>query len=624
MSILNEELERFENVKKVIVSYSRDRKEQLSIQDNKIKELEKERLESVSWREKNDLTAKMMEQSAFDPRKYLTHFEFADSPYFGVVKIKDSDKKIGEKEYILGKQSLLDGSKVVIVDWRQAAVSRFFYDYEEGEEYDEEICDKERTGNIVYKRKITISNGILLKIDTSSSNYLYQNKVWINSNENMISNIVSEMKELNGEHHLIDIIPLISAEQFKLITDELTGTVYLTGGAGSGKTTVALHRLSYLKYNYPKVFKEDKCMVLMFNRTLRDYVSKTSEELLGNVPVHTFNSWALQALGSFGYKHLKFYTDSNKHDCIKKDSKISILLNKFVKENKFSNNLLKELGDFYSSEDFLSYFKTTDSEDYIYFKNWHTDGKLSYSDAGILLRLCQLRSNTKTVPKGFNWYEHVTIDEAQDLSQVELECIYNAVNDKKNLTICADRRQKILGFVDGTGLTNFCKEIKLNDKDNLTIGYRSAKGIMEVANALRNNEKIKKPEDGSVIVIKEKNEKKQIERLKKIISDIKKESPNSLTAIICKAKKDIAKLYDFFAEDDFVRMPSEISFEPGVIIINAHQVKGLEFTNVFLWDNHISKYSNNEVDKNLLYVSVTRACKKLYLFEHEKSIIKFS
>jgi DNA helicase IV len=79
------------------------------------------------------LAEKLVEHGHHNPRKYLHDFSAnIDSPYFGIIGIDDFDSKIGRKEYLIGKQTLLDGNRVVVVDWRKAELSRLFYDYEQG------------------------------------------------------------------------------------------------------------------------------------------------------------------------------------------------------------------------------------------------------------------------------------------------------------------------------------------------------------------------------------------------------------------------------------------------------------------------------------------------------------
>ncbi|MRR55764.1 MAG: helicase, partial [Deltaproteobacteria bacterium] len=140
LDLVAQEQKRLLEICRIIDRSAAERDATLSLHDERARELEKQRLESVSWREKNDLAEKLLEHGHHDPRKYLKDFrDSAGSPYFGIIGIHDCEPKIGHKEYLIGKQSLLDGNRVVIVDWRKAEISRLYYDYEQGEDYLETI-----------------------------------------------------------------------------------------------------------------------------------------------------------------------------------------------------------------------------------------------------------------------------------------------------------------------------------------------------------------------------------------------------------------------------------------------------------------------------------------------------
>lgn len=127
MSIFKEEQSRLQTIKGFASDYAVHRKEAIAKHDDYAKELESERLDSLSWAEKRELTEKMVAHRNHDPRKYLPEYVSADCPYFGIVGIKDNDPKINNKEYVIGKQSLSTGSKIHVSDWRKSEVSRLWY-----------------------------------------------------------------------------------------------------------------------------------------------------------------------------------------------------------------------------------------------------------------------------------------------------------------------------------------------------------------------------------------------------------------------------------------------------------------------------------------------------------------
>ncbi len=619
VDIVAQEQKRLVDVCRIIDRAAVDRNATLSLHDARARELEQERLDSVSWREKNDLAEKLIEHGHHDPRKYLKDFcDSAGSPYFGIIGIQDSNVRIGNKEYLIGKQSLMDGNRVAIIDWRKAEISRLYYDYEQGEEYLETIQGKDREGLLVRKDKVGITRQVLHRIETPSDTFELVGDAWHCNGTTFQTS--ADTKSLAGDHRLVDIVALIDPDQFRMITRETDGCTYITGGAGCGKTTVALHRLSYLQFNQPKLFHPDRCLVLMFNRVLRDYVKKTSEELLGKTRVDTFSAWSLSALGQLGVYSLST-TFADPHGARKKDSIIAELLRRYVQETRKIDPVM-DLWRFFSCSYVLEVLFPDEKQR----ENFSLDIQqrlmdknrvVSFSDVSILLRLCQLRKPADAVvPGALNHYHHVIVDEAQDLGALELEAVLAATSPRRSLTVCADERQKILSFVDGTGFVNFRRQLQLSglDKETLSISYRSAREILELAARVSGRPvDTSKAHSGVVKFYHEKDSSTALRKVRWVVEQLVAREPNALTAIICKKKTDVKVIHRFLGGVAGLHGEGEVCFEPGVLVVNAHIVKGVEFTNVILWDPSQTDYRQTEIDRNLLYVALTRASKRLYV-----------
>ena len=404
--LISQEHERLANIYAIIERMAADRTQTIAKHDAYIKELEKERLESVSWKEKNDLALRLVDAGHHDPRKYLLEYKTSslDSPYFGIIGIHDNDRKIGNKEYLIGKQALLDGNRVVVVDWRRAEISRLFFDYEQGEDYLEDIQGREREGIITRKHKVGIDKKLLHRIETPSDTYeLSTDGEW---RKNGVAQTTADTKSDQQDHRMVDIVSLISADQFRMITKQTDGCTFITGGAGSGKTTVAIHRLSYLQFNYPDQFSPERCLVLMFNRVLKDYVKKTSEDLLGKTKVDTFSAWALTAVNALGIHNLKTTFD-DPYSTQKKSSRLSELLKKYVLATARIEPV-SDLWRFLSQENVIQAVCPGKSDDAfaieVQKKIANRDRTISFSDLSILLRLCQLRQPKAIVSGALNWY----------------------------------------------------------------------------------------------------------------------------------------------------------------------------------------------------------------------------
>jgi DNA helicase II / ATP-dependent DNA helicase PcrA len=618
MDLIELEQKRLSCVCDAIERAAVDRSQSIARHDARTKELEKERLDALGWKEKNGITEKLVDHGHHNPRKYLIEFEQKASPYFGVIGIKDSDPRIGAKTYLIGKQMLMDGNRVVIVDWRRAEISQLFYDFEQDEEYEATIRGVDREGTITLKTKIGIDRGVLHRIETPAETYELSAGAWRKKGTPDAQPASSAVVKAElSDHRMVDIVSLVSAAQFGMITKHSAGCTYLTGSAGTGKTTVALHRLSYLQFNEPELFRPGRCLVLMFNRTLRDYVKKTSTELLGSTRVDTFSAWSLTALSALGVTVRTCLEDP--FGTQKKSSLLPGLLAGYVAGTKKMDPVV-DLWRFYS-QDFLleALFPVArEREAFAAAVRHKIDSKdrlVSFSDLSILLRLCQLRrSPESTVTGAFNFYDHIVVDEAQDFGQLELEAILAASSARRSLTVCADERQKILSFVDADGFANFKGSLNALglDKETLSLAYRSAREIMELASRVSGQPvDTSRARAGAAEFHQTADFAGAAGKLRELIGILAAADPQALTAIICKKKADIKAIHGALAGLPGVHAEGVITFEPGVLVVNSHQVKGLEFTNVVLWNPCESDYRPSELDRNLLYVAITRACQRI-------------
>ncbi len=180
---------------------------------------------------------------------------------------------------------------MLVLDWREAPISRLYYEYEVEEEYDEEIRGRERTGTISAKRQVDTAGGELRQI--MERGILLVRGADNNWERAEAAGPVAR-KEGQQDHRLPEITSLISGEQFRAITHPESRTIVLQGGAGSGKTTVGLHRIAYLAYQNPERFCPQRILVVMFNRSLQKYISRVLPDLgvKPGVQVETYHSWA--------------------------------------------------------------------------------------------------------------------------------------------------------------------------------------------------------------------------------------------------------------------------------------------------------------------------------------------
>lgn len=233
------------------------------------------------------------------------------SPYFGRMVLEEGERK---REVLIGRSTYLDSKTGIrIVDWRDAPVSRLYYRYEEGDEYDEEFGGREVLGTILTRRNVAINGGILRRIGAPQGTFLRRGDgSWIRAGESASALTGGQGAAMRAEEHhkpgklgtgrdgdgredrfLPEITALIDPRQFELITAQDSGLVVIQGGAGSGKTTIGLHRLAYLSFADKRRFRPDRMLVLVFNQALKRYISRVLPALgVQGVPVATYERWA--------------------------------------------------------------------------------------------------------------------------------------------------------------------------------------------------------------------------------------------------------------------------------------------------------------------------------------------
>lgn len=213
---------------------------------------------------------------------------------------------------------------------------------------------------------------------------------------------------------------------------------------------------------------------------------------------------------------------------------------------------------------------------------------------------------------------HILIDEAQDLSLIELRSLYAATSKKKSMTVCADEKQKILDFVDGEGFSSFQLDLKEKGlaQGELSVSYRSTKQIMALASKVSGREVQEVATEGPEPRIHRfASESQALEHLQGSVRVLLEREPKSLSAIICRYKKEAEIVFRALKHLPKVRLQTGgLSFQPGLIVVNVHQVKGLEFPGVILWNPSPKNYPKTENGKNLLYVAITRASQRLALY----------
>lgn len=202
------------------------------------------------------------------------------SPYFGRVDFNEKD--YGEDRIYIGRFGVTveNSFEPLVVDWR-APVASIFYTASLGEaKYNSP--DGDIGVDILKKRQYVIRKGKLKGLFDSE----------VDVKDDILQMVLSE----NSGSKLRDIVMTIQAEQDAIIRQPRNKIVVVNGTAGSGKTTIALHRVAYLLYNYRKIL-QDKVVILGPNQIFMEYI-KDVLPTLGEegISQETFVDFALDML----------------------------------------------------------------------------------------------------------------------------------------------------------------------------------------------------------------------------------------------------------------------------------------------------------------------------------------
>lgn len=234
----------------------------------------------------SDFTQQVLEDMRQQQMKQLELS--AKEPYFGRLDF-ETDRE-GLHPYYIGKRGVNDpqSNQPLVLDWR-APLASLFYSFTGGDVASYEAPEGEIKGSVHLKRNIIVRKGELERI---ADTFNRDSEAPAVSDEFLVYRLGE-----NKDNRLRDIVSTIQAEQDLIIRGPRNAALIIQGVAGSGKTTVALHRLAFLLYQYKEQMSAEKMMIFAPNMMFIDYISEVLPELgVGDIGQGTFMDWASQLL----------------------------------------------------------------------------------------------------------------------------------------------------------------------------------------------------------------------------------------------------------------------------------------------------------------------------------------
>lgn len=442
--------------------------------------------------------------------------------------------------------------------------------------------------------------------------------------------------------------------QRKLVEKDYNGAVRVLGGAGTGKTVVAMHRAKYLASSI-NLFENKKILFTTYTKNLAIDIYENlkkicDEETLSKIEVKNLDQWVYEFLTKHGYKNEIVYSNKTddlwEHALTSKPSGLDLpdgffkeewerviqtsgvaTLNDYIKVSRagrgtrLSRTQRKQIWEVFEEYKLLLSAKN------------YKEPSDAMRDARILLK----NSEQDSV------YSHVVIDEAQDFNAEAFRLVRDMVVESKNdIFIVGDAHQRIYGHKVvlgqcGINIRGRSKKLKLN--------YRTTDEIRKWSVTLLNGEQIDDMDDGvdsnsdykslyhgpEPLIKGFESYENEVEFINSYIKGLKEEDESSRICIVARTQKIIDSYSSYFTDKNIStvkisRNTKDNISDNGIRLATMHRVKGLDFDHVIIasMNDGVAPFDVGEKsdekqieeerllkEKSIVFVAATRAKKSL-------------
>lgn len=668
MKIEREEFERERNYLNKTVSLIRKKISKLGQElfddDSKVLEFKKLIWDTHTEMDPNEMRSMMAEsdlQVSIMQSKgnYLQRlFRIQNKPYFGSIRFKEEGSEEEDNIYI-GITHVEDKLDYYVHDWRSPICS-MFYDYE--------------TGPASYKAPSGIIKGNIIKkrqyiIEDAELKHIFDND--LNISDSLLQEVLAE----ESSDKMKNIVNTIQEEQNKVIRNTEDKNLIVEGIAGSGKTSVALHRIAFLLYRIPNLTSSN-VVVFTPNKVFSEYISNVLPEL-GEDNTYDMTFYDLLCQNINEYKDIENFTDFisryykgnvDNYDMVKYKQSDEIIkdinnyINNLLSTIKFNNKLeydnfieidTEELNNMlnYKYNRFPLFERIKEISKKIASNNYEGSTKNASSIEKKLKELLNIKLDLKDIFNNFYQSEYskykdkvndkclyyedaciflyiksllvgfntnhvikeIVIDEAQDYNKLQYLIIKKTFKTS-NYTILGDTNQTINPYYKYDSLEELTSIFESSKYITLTKTYRSTGKIIDYTNKILglNHVTAIRNDKASDIIFRNNITKNDF------LTDINNlKTISKSIAIITKNDKEAEKVYNMLKDDlDIMLIDGFGHIKRDLVVVPSYVVKGLEFDSVIIYTDEDNKYQ--EKDKYLFYVACTRAQHNLIIYNNSK------
>jgi hypothetical protein len=592
------------------------------------------------------------------------------APYFAHLRVREGDEV---RDYCLGRHTFVDrAAGVRVVDWRFAPVATLFYRYREGEEFEEPFPGRVAAGTVVARRVVVVERGRLVRVSTDGAT--------------LLRGPDGRWRATRGEHAALgggagkaarpgalgvgagargrsaapEVTALLDAEQFAAVSAPPDAPLLVLGSAGSGKTTVALHRLARIAFEAPRRFPPARMQVVVPETGLARLAARLLEPLgLGKIQVRTLESWSRGAFQSFFgtppprlceeppalvsrlKRHPALYAALRRRPALA-DARPAL------------SGLRRELGDLLVDRTFLESVvagakgdlpttaidetvrhtrrqlaspaeeelrgidadrcETLDGRPVSEDTPEAVAGTLDAEDLPLLLFLAALRGGAAARRAA-----HLVVDEAEDVSLFELFVLGRTLGGH-SVTVAGDESQQTFSSYAGWPDALAALGVERAETVRLETTYRCPKPVAEVAHAILGPLALaRRPRAGRegapVSRFDFPTEAHAHLFLAGAVRDVVEREPQASVAVVANGPEVARGFHRLLADLPEARLALDgrFTFRPGVDVTDVDAVKGLEFDYVIVPDASLRAYPDTEDARRRLHVAVTRAAHQLWI-----------
>lgn len=593
----------------------------------------------------------LVKQSEENIRLKNIYQKMINNPYFARIDVKIADSL---ENYYLGVHTVSEdnSNSFLVLDWR-SPIAGLFYDYDAGDAFIK--TEQENIPcQLLNKRQYKIENGKL--------KYFFNTDVTIN--DDILKATLAKLTSTKMKA----IVQTIQKEQNAVIRNNSSENLIVQGIAGSGKTSIALHRIAYLLYKNRGKIKSHNIALLSPNKAFSYYISSVLPDLAEeDIKKYQLDEIMRKELRKTAIVEEKIdqieRIVNNNEELLDYNFKISSECYELIKQfantyisNSFTAKDIEIHGIIIEAHRINKLFNETYSNQNIFTRmlwisefilaeyfykvtNKHKQNKLKATLLKSLYAMLENKNPVKAYKaflqslhkdlilinnklknedayllmylkyhifgyKKFDTIKYLVVDEMQDYSCVQFSIINMLFNCEKILL--GDFQQSINPASGVNSLQFLTDQLKNTEVISLNTSFRPTVEIANLFNYVGNI-------TNSKIVSRNGDQPKVLMVDDKSIVNITINEVNNLEkyntiALITKTKKQAKELYSKLKDKLPVHLidSSNKTYEGRICILSAYASKGLEFDAVIIYDAGKSNYAT-EVDNNLLYIALSRA-----------------